>query len=165
MVNTGSIWQSPFLRQQPRAPDELTRQEEEQESSAAPRLDEVAAQVLQEPQHKGRLGEALVCGPGIVSERSRVKDSSRAGTRLYICRSGTKKVRIVHQLGRCYILPSVDYMDYTSAGIVVPKNSEFDGVCRLCAREGLQDGEDSSATVSSSSPLMVPAEPCGSTVA
>ena len=61
-------------------------------------------------------------------------------------------MRSLHQLGRCYLLPRVDYMDYTSAGIVVPKKSEYDGACRLCAREGLRDGEDLSATVLASLP-------------
>ena len=139
---------SPFLRQQPRAPDELTRQEEEQESSAGPRLDEVAAQVLQEPQHKGRQGEALVydvqrmsvLGSSPKEARSMIRTALEPG--FYTCRSGKKKVRTLHQLGRCYLLPGVDYTDCIFAGIVVPKKSEYDGP-----------------------PLTVPAEPCKSTVA
>ena len=54
---------------------------------------------------------------------------------------------------RCYLLLGVDYiyMDYTFAGNAAPKRSEYDEVCRFCARDGVRDGEDSSATVSSSS--------------
>ena len=37
------------------------RQEEEPEVAGAPKLDEVAVQVSQEPQHKGRQGDAFVC--------------------------------------------------------------------------------------------------------
>ena len=69
----------------------------------------------------------------------------------YICRSGKKKVRSLHQLGKCYLLPGVGCMDYTSSGNALPKKSEYDRVCRLCARYGVREGEDSSATVSSSS--------------
>ena len=41
-------------------------------------------------------------------------------------------------------------MDFTFAGNAMPKRAEYDGVCRLCARDGVRE-EDSSATVSSSS--------------
>ena len=109
----------------PRAPDELTREEEEPAVSEAPKPEEVAVQVLQEPQHKGRQGEALVydvhrmsvLGSSPKEARSRIRAALEPG--FYICRSGKKKVRTLHQLGRCYLLPGVDYMDYTSAGIVV----------------------------------------------
>ena len=65
--------------------------------------------------------------------------------------SGKKKVRSLHQLGKCYLLPRVDFMNYTFAGNTFPKKAEYDTVCRLCARVGVQDDGDSSATVSSSS--------------
>ena len=71
----------------PRAPDELSRQEEQPAVSGAPKPDEVAVQVLLEPQHKGRQGEALVYDVHRMSvlgclRKSQVKDSSRARTRL-----------------------------------------------------------------------------------
>ena len=140
----------------PRAPDELTRQEEVPEVSA-PKPEEVAVQVLQEPQHKGRQGEALVYDVHRMSVLGSSPKEARSSFRaalepgFYICRSGKKTVRTLHQLGRCYLLPGVDYMDCTFASNAMPKRAGYDGVCRLCAREGLRDGEDSSATVSSSS--------------
>ena len=50
---------------------------------------------------------------------------------------------------RC-LLSAVDYMDFTFAGNAMPKKAEYVDVFRLCARVGVRDGEDSSATVSSS---------------
>ena len=69
----------------------------------------------------------------------------------HICRSGKKKVRILHQQGRCYPSQGVDYLDYIFTSTVIPRSSGYDGVCRLCARDGVRDGGDSLATVSSSS--------------
>ena len=36
-------------------------------------------------------------------------------------------------------------MDYTSAGNALPKKSEYDRVCRFCARDGVREGEDNSS--------------------
>ena len=130
------------------------RQEEEPEVSEAPKLDDVAEQVSQEPQHKGRQGDAFVYDVHRTSVQGKSPKEARAKIRaapepgFYICRSGKKKVRTLHPLGRCYLLPGVDYMDYTFAGNATPKRSEYDGVGRLCARDGVRNGEDSSATVS-----------------
>ena len=44
---------------------------------------------------------------------------------LYICRSGEKKVRSLHQLGKCYLLPCVDNMDHTFAGNTLPRNQSM----------------------------------------
>ena len=60
-----------------------------------------------------------VLGSSPKEARSRIRAALEPG--FYICRSDKKKVRTLHQLGRCYLLPGVDYMDYTSAGLVVPK--------------------------------------------
>ena len=119
----------------PRAPHELTRQEEEPEVSDAPKLDEVAVQVLQEPQHKGRQGEAFVYDVhrmpvlGKSPKEARAKNRAALEPGLHICRSGEKQVRSLHQLGKCYLLPDVDYMDYTFAGNATPMRAEYDGVC------------------------------------
>ena len=85
-------------------------------------LTEVAAPVLPEPQHKGRLGEAFVCD---VHRMSLLGKSSKEAN----------------------FLPGVDFMNYTFTGNTFPKKAEHDTVCRLCARVGVQDDGDSSATV------------------
>ena len=60
------------------------------------------------------------------------------------------------QLGKLCLVPGVDFMNYTFAGNALPRKAEHDNVCRLCARVGVKDNEDSSATVSSSSFSEVP---------
>ena len=138
----------------PRASGELQHQAEEPELSSCPHLTEVAAPVLPEPQHKGRLGEAFVYDVHSMSLLGKSPKEARASIRaalepgFYISCSGKKKVRSLHQLGKCYLLPGVDFMNYTFAG---------NTVCRLCARVGVQDGGDSSATVSSLPKQLPPA--------
>ena len=61
MVNTDSIWQKSVPPPAAKSTSQNSRDQEENKSrQQQPRLDEVAAQVLQEPQHKGRQGEAPV---------------------------------------------------------------------------------------------------------
>ena len=140
----------------PRASGELQQQAEEPELSSSPHLTKVAAPVLLEPQHKGRPGEAFVYDVHRMSLLGKSPKEARASIRaalepgFYVSCSG-KKVRYLHQLGKCYLLPGVDFINYTFAGNTFPKKAEYDTVCRLCARVGVQDDGDSSATVSSSS--------------
>ena len=71
----------------------------------------------------------------------------------YISTSGKRNIRTLHQLGLCYMLPGVDYMRYTYAGSALPSTSDFDSVCKWCAKSpGFNDTEhNSSATDTSSS--------------
>ena len=90
-----------------------------------------------------------VLGKSPKEARARIRAALEPG--FHITLSGKKSVRSLHQLGKCYLFPGVDCMDYTLAGNATPKRAECDGVCRLCACDGVRDGEDSSATASSSS--------------
>ena len=132
-------------------------QDEETEVSEAPTPDEVPAQGLPESQHTGRQREAFVYedhrmsvfGKSPKEARPKIRAELEAGFCTY--RSGKKKVRTLHQLGRCYLLPGVDYLDCSFPGKVMPQSAGYNGVCRRCARDGVRDEGDSSATVSSSS--------------
>ena len=125
----------------PRASGEPQHQAEEPELSSSPHLTEVAAPVLSQPQHKGRLGEAFACL--FLGSLQKRPEPAALELGFHISCSGKKKVRS--------LLPGVDFMNYTFAGNTFTKKAEYDTVCRLCARVGVQDDGDSSATVSSSS--------------
>ena len=49
----------------------------------------------------------------------------------YISHSGKKAIRMVHCLGRCYMLPGVDYLPFCYAGLQFPASDDYDTV-RKC---------------------------------
>ena len=66
----------------------------------------------------------------------------------HVCLSAEKKIRTLHQLGKCYLLAGVDLLDCSYLGVTLPRS---DCICRQCGRKGVKDGGDSSCTESSSS--------------
>ena len=79
---------------------------------------------------------------------------ARAAPRLQletVCHSGKKKIKTLHQLGKCCLLPGFDRLDDSYHGVALPRTSTNNCICRLCALEGVKDGGDSSCTESSSS--------------
>ena len=71
----------------------------------------------------------------------------------YISHSGKKAIRVVHCLGRCYMLPGVDYLSFSYAGLHFPASDEYDVVCKWCAKaqESKVDPGSSGTNTSSSS--------------
>ena len=52
----------------------------------------------------------------------------------------------------CYALPNIDYLDFTHTGEKMPSRAQYDLVCRLCTRRGIDNEQQvSSETVTSSS--------------
>ena len=91
------------------------------------------------PEHKGRQGEALVydvhrmsvLGKSPKEARARIRAALEPG--FHICRSGKKVVRC-----KCYLLPGVDYMDYTFDCNALPQNqrmTEFVGYAHVMVCE------------------------------
>ena len=73
-----------------------------------------------------------------VSQRSHGQDSSGARTRLPFSPLRQKAGQVpCTSLASAASFPDVDYMDYTFAGNAMPKRAEYDGVRRLCARNGV----------------------------
>ena len=83
--------------------------------------------------------------------RRHLRESLQPG--FYVAISSKKKVKTLHLLGSCYMIPGIDYPSFTYAGEKFPNKRTFHGVCKWCARdEGAQDpGDHSSDTVTSSS--------------
>ena len=108
-----------------------------------------------EPVQKKRRGgnatartEALGSNPR--EGRVQIRQTLPAG--FYLCRAGKKRTRVLHHLGSCYALPGIDYLDYSHMGERMPNRAEYDLICRLCSRTGVQqDPERSRGTVTSSS--------------
>ena len=50
--------------------------------------------------------------------------------------SGRNGTRVLHRLGACFMVPSIDYPRYVHLGALMPRQSDFDSICKLCARKG-----------------------------
>ena len=48
--------------------------------------------------------------------------------------SGKKKIKVLHRLGQCFMLPGVDFMSYEYAGSTFPDSSSDETVCKWCAK-------------------------------
>ena len=70
----------------------------------------------------------------------------------YISSSGKKRIKVLHRLGQCYMLPEVDYVAYEFVGNSFPAAALYDAVCKWCAKsQNLKGAVDSSGTNTSSS--------------
>ena len=80
----------------------------------------------------------------------------RARTQLqkgyYLSTSGRNSRRVLHTLGSCYIVPGIDYPRYVYSGLQMPKQGDFDSICKLCSRKRAEVAHgDSDVTQTSSS--------------
>ena len=98
--------------------------------------DEVAEsnyKLSKEKQQSGNRNRSELLGSDHKQTRSELRSKLQEG--YYISHSGKKAIRVVHRLGRCYMLPGVDYLSFSYAGLQFPASDEFDTVCKWCARE------------------------------
>ena len=65
---------------------------------------------------------------------------------------GRNGTRVLHRLGACFMVPGIDYPRYVHLGALMPNQSDFDSICKLCARKGTEVAQgDSDVTQTSSS--------------
>ena len=64
---------------------------------------------------------------------------------------GRNGTRVLHRLGACFMVPGIDYPRYVHLGALMPRQSDFDSICKLCARKGTEVAQgDSDVTQTSS---------------
>ena len=112
---------------------------------------EVEKKLSREKQQAGNRGRSGLLGSDHKQARSEIRSQLQEG--YYISHSGKKAIRVVHCLGRCYMLPGVDYLSFSYAGMQFPASDEYDSVCKWCARttQSKADPGSSGANTSSSS--------------
>ena len=69
----------------------------------------------------------------------------------YICLSGKRPIRTPHCLGKCFTVPGVDCQRFSFSGRLAPAASDYDTVCKLCAKGDSKKSKDSSESQTSSS--------------
>ena len=93
---------------------------------------ELRNKLSKEKQQSGNRGRSELLGSDHKQARSEIRSKLQEG--YYISHSGKKAIRVVHCLGRCYMLPGVDYLSFCYAGLQFPASDDYDTVCKWCAR-------------------------------
>ena len=93
--------------------------------------------------------ESLGLNPKEARERARAQLQNG----YYISTSGRNSTRVLHRLGSCYMVPGIDYPRYAFSGAQMPKQGDFDSICKLCSRKGagITNGDSDVTQTSSSS--------------
>ena len=89
-------------------------------------LDEEAEprnKLSKEKHQSGNRGGSELLGSDHKQARSEIRSQLQEGH--YISHSGKKAIRVVHCLGRCYMLPGVDYLSFCYAGLQFPASDDL----------------------------------------
>ena len=52
----------------------------------------------------------------------------------YVCIAGRRKIRRLHLLRSCWMVPRVDFFVYAFLGAVMPQPGEYDEICKICSK-------------------------------
>ena len=102
-----------------------------------------------EKQQAGNRGRSERLGTDHKQARSEIRSQLQSG--YYISYSGKKSIRVVHCLGRCYMLPGVDYLSFVYAGEQFPASDAYDCVCKWCAKASQSKTDPGSSGTNTSS--------------
>ena len=124
----------PNPQRPPQEPEELSLEESEPPREAA---------VEPEPERQ----EELRVDPNAKRDKRLKSENTKSST------SGRNSTRVLHRLGGCYMVPGIDFPRYVFSGAQMPKQGDFDSICKLCSRKGagIANGDSDVAQTSSSS--------------
>ena len=88
---------------------------------------------------------------GLDHKQARLEIRSQLQSGYYISYSGKKNIRVVHCLGRCYMLSGVDYLSFVYAGDQFPASNTYDCVCKWCAKASQAKADPGSSGTNTSS--------------
>ena len=108
--------------------EQLLLEEEEQEQQASAKAEARKKQQLWNNECTAKLGT----NPR--EFRRQLRESLDQG--FYVAVSSKKKIRILHLLVECYLLPTIDYTTYSFHGPCLPSRSLHGQVCKWCAKSG-----------------------------
>ena len=81
--------------------------------------------------------KADTLGSNPKAARDRARSQLRGG--YHMSTSGRNSTRVLHRLGACYyMVPGIDYPRYMYSGPQIPKQGDFDSICKLCSRKGAE---------------------------
>ena len=85
-------------------------------------------------QQSGNRERSELVGSDHKQARTEIRSNLREG--YYISHSGKNAIRVLHYLGRCYMLPGVDYLSFSFGGTTFPDSSVYDIVCKWVFKVG-----------------------------
>ena len=96
------------------------------------------------------MGRSAALGAHPKEARQRLRTSLEPG--IYLATSTFRNLKILHRLGSCYLIPGVDYQHFLYLDTLIPPKSEYEQICKLCARTrtAAVKGSSCSETTSSS---------------
>ena len=101
-------------------------------------------------QQSGNRERSELVGSDHKQARTEIRSNLREG--YYISHSGKNAFRVLHYLGRCYMLPGVDYLSFSFGGTTFPDSSVYDMFASGCSKSAeLKDVPGSLGTNTSSS--------------
>ena len=80
--------------------------------------------------------KADTLGSNPKAARGRARSQLQKG--YYISTSGRNSTRVLHRLGACYMVPGIDYPRCMYSGPQIPKQGDFDSICKLRSRKGAE---------------------------
>ena len=108
--------------------EQLLLEEEEHEQ----RLVEKAE--IRKKQQAWNDGRRAKLGSNPREYRKQLRESLDPG--FYAAVSSKKRIRTLHLLGECYMLPTLDYMTFSYLGPSLPSRNLYDQTCKWCAKSG-----------------------------
>ena len=118
--------------------------------SERPELDSDEAadvDILERPDKRCKAEKIKKLGGAPKQRREQSSATLRPG--YYVCESGKTRMRILHQLGACWMVPGVDYFSFVDHGSVAPSPETYTKVCKWCASKATTKESDESDSSSS----------------
>ena len=131
---------APLVGQPEEAQEELQLVDDEEETLAAAEPSKI---------QNWNLGRSAALGQNPKEARERLRAALAPG--FYLVTSTFRNLKILHRLGSCYLIPGVDYQQFQYMGVLMPPKSQYEQICKLCARTGTAATEGSSCSETTSS--------------
>ena len=110
--------------------EQLLLEEEEHEQRLMERAE------IRKKQQAWNVERTAKLGSNPKEHRKQLRESLDQGFYVAVAVSSKKKIRTLHLLGKCYMLPSLDYSTYSFLGPHLPSRNLYDQTCKWCAKSG-----------------------------
>ena len=97
-------------------------------------------EILERPDKRSKAEKIKKLGGTPKQRREQIRATLLPG--YYVCESGKTRMRILHQLESCWMVPGVDYFSFVHHGTVAPSPETYTKVCKWCASKAITKESD-----------------------